>query len=415
MKQIFSNIYYNNNKNSKIMDHKTFLENSNTIHNYKFDYSEVVFINSRTKVKIKCPIHGVFEQIPYDHSRGSGCAKCLGYNRTTEDLKVDFRKIHGDTFDYSKVEFTKIKNKVIITCRIHGDFTQTPDNHLQGKGCAKCSKKGTSYPEQILYFYLNNLKLDVKSRIKINNKEIDIYIPHLKLGIEYDSLYYHKNRENKDIEKTNSLKNEGIELIRIREIGLNNIEGCYNISRNVNENINYMKIIIEKIIYFINEKFNKNYLIDINIERDKNIILSQIKELAVKNSIVTTHPQIIPQWHPTKNEPLNPNCFTKGSHHKIWWLCECGYEWKTAINHRTNGTGCPKCYGNIKSNTIEFSENANIVHNYFYNYSEVDYTGNTNTVKIICPIHGIFRQTPNKHLKGFGCAKCAALKRKNKL
>lgn len=103
----------------------------------KYDYSLVKYVASKIKVKIICPSCGVFEQQPTNHLIGYGCPKCSGLYKTTEEFIKQARKIHGDKYDYSKTNYITSKFKVIITCPIHGDFIQSPTNHLKG-GCVKC-------------------------------------------------------------------------------------------------------------------------------------------------------------------------------------------------------------------------------------------------------------------------------------
>lgn len=86
---------------------------------------------------------------------------------------------------------------------------------------------------------------------------------------------------------------------------------------------------------------------------------------------------------------------------------EHGEFWQTP-SHHLNGCGCPKCNGGYKSNTLEFIEKAKLVHGDKYDYSETRYCGNKIPVKIICPDHGEFWQTPDKHLIGHGCQMCGS-------
>ncbi len=123
---------------SRQVRQEQFIESSRLVHNDRYDYSLIDYVNSNIKVKIICPIHGVFEQIPSSHKKGIGCSRCSGYKKTTEDAISGFRKTHGDVFDYSKVEYLNSKTKVKIICHAHGEFEQTPDNHLQGCGCPVC-------------------------------------------------------------------------------------------------------------------------------------------------------------------------------------------------------------------------------------------------------------------------------------
>jgi len=113
-----------------------------SIHGNKYDYSKVVYVSSKIKVTIICPeeSHGKFQQTPSEHLQGSGCAKCSGHHvPTTEEWIIKARVVHGDKYDYSKVNYVDGHTKVTIICPEHDPFQQTPHGHLQGYGCAKCS------------------------------------------------------------------------------------------------------------------------------------------------------------------------------------------------------------------------------------------------------------------------------------
>jgi hypothetical protein len=138
----------------KISNHLTqtsnieeFIEKAKEIHGDKYDYSKVEYKNCKTKVLIICKIHGEFKQIPISHtSNGSGCLKCgilktsTSKTKTTNDFIKKAEEIHGDKYDYSKVDYIKRFNKVIIICKIHGEFKQNASEHLSGCGCKKCGK-----------------------------------------------------------------------------------------------------------------------------------------------------------------------------------------------------------------------------------------------------------------------------------
>lgn len=119
---------------------QNFLNKSKIIHNNKYDYSLVEYKNSRTKVKIICPEHGVFEQKVDSHIRGFGCIKCSGkYQPTTLEFIKTSNEIHNDKYDYSLVKYVNSKTKVKIICPFHGEFEQLSRSHLEGKGCSLCS------------------------------------------------------------------------------------------------------------------------------------------------------------------------------------------------------------------------------------------------------------------------------------
>ena len=138
-----------------------FIKESTEKHGNKYDYSKVEYVNAHTKVCIICPEHGEFEQAPTNHLSGNGCPTC-GLEKIRESLsspKEDFiekaRKVHGNKYDYAKVDYVNAHTKVCIICpkHDHGEFWQTPNNHLNDRGCPKCgdenrSEKQTSTKEE---------------------------------------------------------------------------------------------------------------------------------------------------------------------------------------------------------------------------------------------------------------------------
>lgn len=125
----------------KDIDTKRFIEYSHKVHGNKYDYSKVEYKNSTTKVCIICPEHGEFYQKPNNHLRcGNGCPRCGGNIKlTTESFIKKSIEVQGDKYDYSKVEYKNTRTPVEIFCKVHGYFTQIPSNHLQGQGCPKCN------------------------------------------------------------------------------------------------------------------------------------------------------------------------------------------------------------------------------------------------------------------------------------
>jgi hypothetical protein len=122
------------------MSQDIFIKRSTVIHNNKYDYSKVEYKAAKTKVSIICPDHGLFSQAPDGHLNGTGCPKCSGVHRySTKEWIEEAKKIHGDKYDYTKVEYVKNSFKICIVCKQHGEFWQTPANHIKGKNCPKCS------------------------------------------------------------------------------------------------------------------------------------------------------------------------------------------------------------------------------------------------------------------------------------
>lgn len=116
-----------------------FIKKAKDVHGDKYDYTKANYIDCNTKVCIICPEHGEFWQSPRCHLRGRGCSLCSKNKKlTTEEFIKKSRKIHGDKYDYSKVNYVNNHTKVCIICPEHGEFWQKPMSHLEGHGCVKC-------------------------------------------------------------------------------------------------------------------------------------------------------------------------------------------------------------------------------------------------------------------------------------
>jgi hypothetical protein len=123
-----------------------FIKRSNIVHENFYNYIDV-YKRAHSKIKIECPIHGVFEQKAYSHLQGIGCQRC-GFDRTSSKIRKslsDFinesNEVHSNYYGYDKVVYENTYKKVIITCPKHGDFTQRPQGHIKGNGCKKCAPK----------------------------------------------------------------------------------------------------------------------------------------------------------------------------------------------------------------------------------------------------------------------------------
>lgn len=250
---------------SEVLTNDTFISKADEIHNKKYDYGKVNYLNSKTKVTITCPKHGEFEQTPNMHLRGNGCPKCGGTGKSNTKEFIGKAKLkHGEKYNYSKVNYINNTTKVIIICPEHGDFTQSPMKHLQGQGCRSCA---------------GNKKLTTDTFIaKANNRHDDKY--------SYDNTSY----------------------------------------------VNYgTKVVI---------------------------------------------------------------------------TCPEHGDFKQTPRDHLSGYGCPFCGNNIKSTTSEFIEKAHEVHGEIYSYDKIEYVDSKTKVTITCPYHGDFDQAPSNHLNGQGCPIC---------
>jgi very-short-patch-repair endonuclease len=202
-------------------------------HNNKYDYSLVEYVNSKIKIKIICPIHGVFEQDPSSHLKGVGCHECyvdkMRYN--TEKFIELSKKKHGNKYDYSLVEYEHSKKNVKIICPNHGVFEQKSGSHIKGDGCPVCKE---SKGEKEISILLENKNIDfIRQKYFDNCKDdrylpFDFYLPEHNICIEFDGLqhfkpieYFGGEKTFKTTKKHDKIKNEycadnGIKLIRIK-------------------------------------------------------------------------------------------------------------------------------------------------------------------------------------------------------
>ncbi len=204
-----------------------FIRQAREIHHHKYDYSLVEYKNANTKVKIICPIHGVFEQTPYSHLKHFICPKCSTVRRytnskrkTTQEFILDAWCKHGDVYNYSLVDYKNNNTKIKIICPVHGIFEQESNSHLQGRGCPKCASH-ISKQELQLQTWLKEYNIICNDRQIIKPLELDIVIPEHKIAIEYNGLYWHSEQQGKDrsyhLNKYNLCKEQGYRLITIWE------------------------------------------------------------------------------------------------------------------------------------------------------------------------------------------------------
>jgi very-short-patch-repair endonuclease len=183
--------------NSKRLNTQKFIESAKTIHGTTYDYSMVDYISFDQKVTIICKIHCEYQQTPTVHLSGSGCNLC-GLNRrakkrtsNTEKFIQKSKTIHGETYDYNKVDYSKAIDNVIIICKTHGEFLQSPNKHMGGKGCPYCVNK----TEGKLYEKLKILYPSITPQFKQEwcmKKKYDFCIPEYNIIIELDGLQHFK-------------------------------------------------------------------------------------------------------------------------------------------------------------------------------------------------------------------------------
>lgn len=204
-----------------------FIERAMQIHGSKYDYSEVNYVNSITKVSIICPDHGEFWQTPANHLQGKGCPKCVGKNKTTDDFKKEATKIHNAKYDYSKVSYVSATLPVEIICPIHGSFFQTPNKHLSGEGCPACKM---SHLENFVKNYLDihNIRYIYQYKTDwLGLQSLDFYLPDYNTAIEcqgrqhFTKDNYYFGAKNIDDEFNKTLNRDKIKNLKCSKNNVN--------------------------------------------------------------------------------------------------------------------------------------------------------------------------------------------------
>lgn len=232
-------------KNIKYSINK-FIEKANKIHHNKYNYSLTKYKNIKMKIKIICNEHGEFEQIPEYHLQGYGCYKCSNIVRNVDDFIIKANMVHKSLYDYSNSNYVSSREPITIKCKIHGCFSQTPNDHLNGCGCPKCSlgcfsKIAINWLENIEKkegFYIQHAGNIGEKKIRINNKlfKVDGYCEATNTIYEFygdfwhgNPLIYDKNEihplnkksygvlYNETIERETILRSENYNLITIWE------------------------------------------------------------------------------------------------------------------------------------------------------------------------------------------------------
>lgn len=303
----------------------------------------------KKKVFWKCGLEHSWDATLTHRFRGDGCPYCSGH-RVLEgfnDLASKKPELLKD-WDYDKNNILPTEVSSKSGKRVHWKCSECDYNWItsiahrsNGSGCKKCSENMfVSFGEKAVFYYISKyLKTEIKENIKIpntKNLEIDIYIPSIRVGIEFDG-YRHKVERDKL--KNKICKENNIKLIRLRCWELPDLKDSsidYIYQRGDNE----LTITIKEVLY---NEFNLKE-IDIDVERDRQEIEELIQYKKLSNSLLNTHPEILKEWDYKKNK-IEPNQVTRGTQRKVWWKCVKNHSWYATISDRLNKNknGCPYC------------------------------------------------------------------------
>ena len=219
-----------------------FITDANKIHKNKYDYSKSLYKTAHIKLEIICKKHGPFFQTPNGHLSGQGCLKCGNNTKTTDEFIVEASKIHNNRYNYDGINYVDLVSKMPILCNLHGKFYQTPYAHLKGQGCPKCKKSKGEIAIQnyldvkgIIYEATKTFKSCINPKTGWN-LYYDFYLPQKNILIEFDGYQhyqpYYRDKFNKETlkmrryrDKLKDLwaKTNGIKLVRIKYTSIKRI------------------------------------------------------------------------------------------------------------------------------------------------------------------------------------------------
>lgn len=287
---------------------------------------------------------------------GRGCPVCghkkieSGFNdlaTLNPELAKEWHPTKNGTLTASEVSPSSSK-RVWWLCSVCGHEWSATINNRTKRGCPRCSDGiQVSFPEKAIAFYLQTAGLEIKENYRpqwLKRKELDIYIPSLRVGIEYDGEAWHKSGRD-DISKDLLCLANGVGLIRIREPNCPRIAGvgpCYILPDRKEDSLNSaIGFIYKKLCEEYGATIQKEIKIDVAASRTR---IYEMMELGKKkDSLKASHPCLADEWHPTKNGTLTPDMVTSGSDKVVWWQCKKGHVWDDTVSHRVAGRGCPVC------------------------------------------------------------------------
>jgi len=347
---------------SKKVTEAEFYERAFLKHRDKYDYSKSVYVNTGIKICIICHDkdddgveHGEFWQTPANHMK-KGCVKCGvkssrdAKRKTLTDTIARANIIHNNKYDYSKLEDIKIQEVNTVICPEHGEFKQSMNNHINNKqGCPVCAQLSRNEKQS------SNTEEFIEKAIKLHGDKYD-----------YSLVEYNGSQEKISII---CLLHGEFKQTPCNHINKNFLQGC-PICAN--------KSASEKL-----RKGNEDFINEANVRHNFKYDYSKINYI-------------------NRNENIIISCPMHG-------------EFEQSPSVHLKGTGCPMCSTEARSDSKtktneEFIEQANKTHKYKYDYSKTKYVSATEHVEIICPEHGPFFKSPDNHLsKEQGCPKCSAI------
>lgn len=410
-----------------------------------------VTAGSRKKVWWRCEKGHAYEQLIIKRTnRGYSCPYCSGHKalRGFNDLATVNPRLAKEWHPTKNADLTPFDvtagsgKRVWWMCPVGHEYQATiHDRNSDDTQCPICNAKNqTSFPEQAILYYVKKLYPDAVNRYKEifeHSMELDVYIPSIRLGIEFDGAAWHNSATQLKREKKKYIicQKHHITLIRVKEHTeqeRNDVaDAVYYIPkvRTYSELEGVIQVILDSIDRNSNMWTRKNpyyfhSAITVDLERDRTDILSYLNE--IKNSLANLRPDVVRYWDFTKNKNLVPGMFTVSSNQVVWWKCpDCGHEWQCSINSMTRPGryGCAECskirqgvtftkqvakrVGSLAETMPDLAKEWHPTKNGALSPNDIS-AGHFKTVWWLCPQCGYeWEASPNNRKRGSGCPCCS--------
>jgi len=312
---------------------------------------------SSRKVWWVCEKGHEWEASVSNRTNGTGCPFCanrmVAHNNSLAylfpDLLKEWHQDRNGILTPSDVVAGSIRKVWWICGRGHEWRASIRGRSKQGKGCPYCYSR-TSRLQLRLYCELKSIFDQAKHRAIVSGAEVDIFIPQLSLGIEIDSLYWHKNKVQKERTKDNLLTRNGIRLIRLREKGLVRISDSDIYFSSKESHLAIIHRLVRQICH--KEQLDDEFKRKLSVYLKKKTLQKEDEYRQLQDrlprplqgaSLQELYPNLAREWHPIKNGAFLASDAYIGSGEKVWWECNSGHEWQARIQARVRGTGCPFC------------------------------------------------------------------------
>lgn len=315
------------------------------------------------KIQCRCVCGNIWKVSPANLLQGKRCRKCMGKRaaeRQTWTNEEFVMKLHSINPRIEPLEDYKgINESIECRCMVCGKtWPAKPHQLLMGRGCRSCQRRWqTSFPEQAIFYYIRKAFPEAENSYKegFYPSELDIFIPTINVGIEYDGWAHHNRITETEIKKYDLCKEKEISLIRVRE-RTENIDTdliCdLIIHSDYGDTKKYASLddCISKVCNYL------NISIDIDVERDAPKIREQFfTEYAKGKSFGENYPQLAMEWDSEKNGAITPYMVSSKSGTEYHWICpKCGRSYPASPATRAAGHGCSACAGTIRKTHEQF-------------------------------------------------------------